>query len=137
MNTRALHTYGRTARAGLSGRALEAALLSQIAIDLERSVTRDPVDLDGLNDAVARQRKLWALIGGDASAPATHLPAPLRSEIQGLCAWTLRQSLRAMVDPRPEQVLPLARVNRILAEGLGSAPDAPVPPSSAIGERSI
>lgn len=123
MHAQALQTYGRAARAGLSGRALEAALFNQIALDLERCVASDPVDIDALVQAVERNRTFWALVGGDASGPDAPLPAQLKGELQSLCAWTMHQSVRALVDPRPGQVLPMARINRLLAEGLASRLD--------------
>lgn len=125
MNPAALQTYARASRSGLTGRALEATLLNQIALDLERSVDRPIPDIDALAAAVHRHRTFWALAGGDMSAPDSPLPAPLKRDLQGLCAFALRQSLVALTDPRPEKVLPLARVNRLLADGLaGRGEDA-------------
>ncbi|WP_293859388.1 flagellar biosynthesis regulator FlaF [uncultured Alsobacter sp.] len=130
MNAKAQQTYATAARAGLTGRALEAALFNQIAVEIERCVSDDRVDIDALQRAVDRNRTFWALVGGDAAAPESSLPGDLKRDLQGLCAWTMKQSVRALVDPRPPQVLPLARINRILAEGLSARPD-PVGPAGA------
>jgi flagellar protein FlaF len=128
----AAQAYARTARTGLTGRALEAALLQRLAGELERASAGDMVDPSAFTRALLDNRRLWAMFASDATEADSVLPEKLRMDIAACTAFVLRQTHLAMIDPRPSTVAPLMNLNRTVAEGLaaqvtnpaGPAPDA-------------
>jgi flagellar protein FlaF len=117
-----LNAYRQNARSGLSGRRAEAALLLQCAQDLQAAVVDATVDIDRLTPAAAQNRRVWSLIAADVTEPECPLPGELRQNIVNISVFMLEETLRALVDPRPERLEPLIRLNRTIAEGLQGAP---------------
>ena len=120
--SQALSAYRQNARSGLSGRRAEAALLLQCAQDLQAAVVADRVDFDRLAMAAAQNRRVWSLIAADVTEPECPLADDLRQSVVNISVFMLEASLTALVDPRPERIEPLIRVNRTIAEGLSTSP---------------
>lgn len=120
--SQALKAYRQNARSGLSGRRAEAALLLQCAQDLQSALVGNGVDIDRLQPAAAQNRRVWSLIAADVTEPECKLPDDVRRNIVNISMFMLQESLRALVDPRPDRLEPLVRINRTIAEGLSASP---------------
>jgi flagellar protein FlaF len=60
------------------------------------------------------------VLGDDCANPANGLPAPLRASIISLAIWVGRHT--SAVIRRREEIEPLIEVNRLIMQGLASAP---------------
>jgi flagellar protein FlaF len=91
------------------------------------------MDFDRLTSAAAQNRRVWSLIAADVTEPECRLPGDLRQSVVNISVFMLEESLKALVDPRPERIEPLIRINRTIAEGLATSA-ADVAPDTA-GEQ--
>jgi flagellar biosynthesis activator protein FlaF len=118
----AAQAYGRNSKAGLTGRALEAAVLIECAADLQRAcdtIATDPAALDG---ALAKNRKVWSILAADATAPDNPLPQEIKRNMAAMAVFIFNRSLDLILKPTPEGVAPLIEINRNLAAGLRGVP---------------
>ena len=122
----ALQAYAATARTGLTGRALEAAVLTRCATDLQRasaSLSADDPDAHfALIQALERNRQAWRIFAMQARDDDSPLPAEIRRNLlvtatfvfartADICETTDLSTLGPLVRP-------LVECNRLLAAGL-------------------
>ncbi|PSC05219.1 flagellar protein FlaF [Alsobacter soli] len=119
-----VQAYGQAAKAGLSGRDLEAAVLIQCAADLQRAAMSLETDPKSLDEALARNRKLWSILAAEATEPTNPLPQEVKANIARLALFVFNRSLDLLVKPTPEGVQPLVDINRNIAAGLRTRPGA-------------
>lgn len=122
----ALRAYAATARTGLAGRALEAAVLTRCANDMQRASAALPDAWPDLLDALERNRKAWKLFASEARDPETELPADIRRNLLVTAAFVFGRTAEIcdLKEGAPVQALvePLAACNRQLAAGLEGRP---------------
>ncbi|MFO1148468.1 MAG: flagellar biosynthesis regulator FlaF [Alsobacter sp.] len=118
----AIRAYSATAQTGLSGRYLEAAVLSRCANDLQRAVASLPQGHVGLIEALERNRKAWRLIAMEAGAEDTHLPPEIGRNMLKIAIFVFARTAEICetndVSLLPGLVEPLVTFNRHLAAGL-------------------
>lgn len=99
-------------------RELEAGLLLKAAARLKAVQDcwdRTKSDLDG---ALLYNRKAWLIFVAAAAAPENPLPLTIRQNVANLGLFVLKRTVEVMVDPNPEQLNSLIRINCDLAAGL-------------------
>ncbi len=79
--------------------------------------------------ALGRNHELWSLLTRDLALDANLLPAPLKSQLLALAAWSMRYSTLALLQDL--SLDPLIDINRSVAEGL-AAQSAQAPPREAV-----
>ena len=125
MNT-ALQAYARTARTGLSGRALEAAVLSRCASDLQRAAGALPESHPALVEALERNRQAWWIFAAQARDDGSPLPLEVRRNLLVTAAFVFARTADICAvtefDRLGELVHPLVECNRQLAAGLEGRP---------------
>ncbi|MEO8882517.1 MAG: flagellar biosynthesis regulator FlaF [Devosia sp.] len=122
MQNQAVEAYQQAARQTVPPRDLEANLLSKAAAHFQRIRN----DWNGLGDelptALIFNRKLWTVFLTSVTDEESQLPLPVRQNIANLGVFVLSQTAELQVDPAPEKLDILVKINRELAAGLrGSA----------------
>ena len=122
----ALKAYSATARTGLAGRALEAAVLNRCAAELQRAAAQTPATGPDLFEALERNRKAWSLFADEARDPETHLPSDIRRNLLVTAAFVFQRTIEICETPGApdlaERIGPLVACNRHLAAGLEGRP---------------
>ena len=114
----ALKAYAAVAKETASPRDLEAILLLKAASKLQ-SVYEGWCDRrQGLGDALSYNRRLWVIFLDAVCSDDSVLPAPVRQNIANLGIFVMNETVSLMVDPRPDNLVPLININRGLAIGL-------------------
>jgi flagellar protein FlaF len=114
----AARAYAQNATAGLSGRALEAAVLNRCATELHRAAAALPDDTAPLIEALERNRRAWRLFVDEIRDEECPLPAELRRSLLGMAGFVFSRTVDLTETPDPARVAPLVEINRALAAGL-------------------
>jgi flagellar protein FlaF len=114
----AANAYATASKTGLSGRELEASLLIRAAAQLQS--VRDDWDArkQGLDEALAYNRKLWTVLATAATEPDNPLPEPVKQDLSRLAVFIFKRTLDLMIEPDAAKVEPLISINRNVAAGL-------------------
>jgi flagellar biosynthesis activator protein FlaF len=119
------NAYAKVAQTALSGRELEAAILMKAATRLQR--IRD--DWEGkradLDEALKYNRKLWTVLVTSVTSPESLLPQPIKHNIANLALFIFNQTMAVISEPKPEKLGILVSINREVAAGLRTRPQAP------------
>ncbi|HEX4710637.1 flagellar biosynthesis regulator FlaF [Phenylobacterium sp.] len=115
-----LQAYHQAATRAESPRQTEYRLFGQVTLALMEAAKADPSDVATRIDALDWNRRVWTVLGEDCANPANGLPAPLRASIISLSIWVGRHT--SAVIRRREDIEPLIEVNRLIMQGLASAP---------------
>jgi flagellar protein FlaF len=118
----AAQAYASTARTGLSGRALEAAVLTRCATDLQRSFSFLPDDPEPFIAALERNRRAWSVITDDVIWSQPPLPPDVGRNIRLMAAFIFTRTAELAEAPDPARATILLEHNRTLAEGLDARP---------------
>lgn len=113
--------YQQTAKVVASSRERESALLMKAAADLQK--VKDEWDIgtqQELKAALGFNRKLWTIFMTSVTRDDSPLPQEIRQNIANLGMFILNQTREILLDvnPRPQQLDVLVRLNRQLAAGL-------------------
>jgi len=122
MQNQAVQAYQQAARQTVPPRDLEANLLSAAAAHFQR--IRDEWDLlnGELPTALKFNRKLWTVFITSVIDEQSELPPEVRQNIANLGVFVLSQTAELQVDPNPEKLDILVKINRELAAGLRGSP---------------
>ena len=116
--------YQQVGKQTLSGRDLEASLLSKSAINLQR--IRDDWDngatMNDLAAALRFNRRLWTVFMSSVTAPESQLPQDLRENIANLGIFIAKHMLQLQIEPAAQKLDVLININRQIAAGLRSQP---------------
>jgi len=94
---------------------LEANLLLEAASRLQaaKDAPGEP-----LQNALNHNRKLWTLLISAVSDNSNPLDVSIRENVANLGLFVCKQTLSAQIDPKPDNLMPLIRINREIAAGL-------------------
>jgi len=116
--------YSRVAQATHSPRELEAAILIKAAARLQ-AIRDDWASRHlELEDALTYNRKLWTVLVSSATEATNPLPAPIKQNVANLGIFVFNHTMALIGEPRPERLGVLITINRELAAGLRSTPQA-------------
>lgn len=118
MQNQAVQAYQQASRQTVPPRDLEANLLSSAAAHFQR--IRDDWELlaGELPVALKFNRKLWTVFITSVTDPESQLPIEVRNNIANLGIFVLSQTAELQIDPKPEKLDILVKINRELAAGL-------------------
>lgn len=77
-----------------------------------------------LDAALTYNRKLWTILVSSATAAESPLPPMIKNNIASLGIFVFNHTIQQMTEPQVDRLSPLVTINRELAAGLRSAPDA-------------
>ena len=120
MYNNAAHAYQTVEKATLSGRNLEAKVLTDAALKLKACQDNwDAPDRDAqLNEALKLNQKIWSIFQTELSADNNPLPKQLRSDLLRLSLFIDRRIMDMMAFPDPEKLTAVININTNIAAGL-------------------
>ncbi len=116
-----LESYRNVERDTLSGRELEAAVLTRAAGMLAEAKQRwdEPGREERLDHALRHNQRLWTLFQAELTAPDHPLPAEVRGNLLSLAAFIDKRTFELMANPDdPAKLDILIRINQNIAAGL-------------------
>jgi flagellar protein FlaF len=122
--TQSLAAYESVAKATLSGREIEAAVLTKAALKLKNCQDNwEAPDREyRLEEALKYNLRIWSIFQSELSREDHELPNKLRLDILRLAAFIDRRIFETMAFPSPEKLKIVIDINNNLAAGLRSSP---------------
>jgi flagellar protein FlaF len=124
MYSNSVRAYETVDKATMSGRNLEAAVLTKAAQKLKICQDNwDSADLGKkLEEALKFNQRIWSIFQGELIREDHPLPKKLRLDILKLGAFVDRRILETMAYPSPEKLNIVVNINKNLAAGLRDSP---------------
>ncbi len=115
-----LETYRNMQKATLSGRDLEAEVLSKAAYKLKYCQNNwDASNRDEfLDEALKYNQKIWTVFQAELAKPENPLPKKLKEDLLSLSAFIDKRIFEIMSFPSPEKLTPIININLNIAAGL-------------------
>ena len=115
-----LETYRNMQKATLSGRELEAEVLSKAAFKLNfcQNNWNDPKREELLEEALKYNQKIWTLFQAELAKLDNPLPKKLREDLLSLSAFVDKRIFELMSFPTPEKLTAIININLNIAAGL-------------------
>ncbi|MCF8082691.1 MAG: flagellar biosynthesis regulator FlaF [Deltaproteobacteria bacterium] len=121
-----LQMYESVSKTTLSGRDIEAAVLTKAALKLrECQKGWDQAGRkDRLQKALKFNQRMWSVFQGELGREDNPLPKPLRRDLLRLSAFIDKRILETMAHPSPEKLNAIIEINQNIAAGLRQQPTA-------------
>jgi flagellar biosynthesis activator protein FlaF len=134
---RQLEAYRTAQNSVLSGRGIEAAVLTRCAfLLLECQKNWDAPDRDEkLAEALRANQMVWSIFQSELTKKENPLPQKLKENILTLSFFIDRRILDVMANPIPEKLKIIADINLNLAAGLKENPARNEQPAVAQSSR--
>lgn len=118
-----LQRYEAVNKATMSGREIEAAVLSKAALKLKKCQDNwDADDIDKkLKEALEYNQQIWSILQGELVKPDHPLPRQIRYNLLALSAFIDKSVFEIMAFPAPEKLNIVIDINRNIAAGLRQA----------------
>lgn len=115
-----LDAYQNVEKSTLSGRELEAFVLSKAAVKLQEAQIRwhESDHEDALDEALKFNQRVWSFFQSELTQPDNPLPEEIRQNILALSVFVDRRIFEVMAYPAPEKLDILISINRNIAAGL-------------------
>ena len=122
MYTSQVAVYQDMQRETLSGRELEAAVLTRSAMMLKACQDNwQGADSDNrLSDALKYNQMVWSIFQAELMSPDNPLPAEIRQNILNLSLFIDKRTFDLLAYPAPEKLTVIININLNLAAGLTS-----------------
>ncbi len=114
-----LQAYQNTIKTTASPRQTEYRLFAEITGELLQAMESGKRDAS-LVEALDRNKRLWMALAGDCRSPGNQLPDQTKASIISLSLWVGKHS--SAVVRGEEKIDDLIEVNRIIMQGLNTAP---------------
>ena len=120
MNQNSVNAYTTMQKEHLSGRELEASVLSRAGLMLKQVKDNwGAPDRDAkLNEAIKFNQKVWSFFQAELSDPENPLPKNLREDILNLSIFLDKRLFEVMAYPDPEKLAIVIDINFNIAAGL-------------------
>ncbi|MBO6783115.1 MAG: flagellar biosynthesis regulator FlaF [Alphaproteobacteria bacterium] len=126
--------YRQPSRQGGSPRETEGRALLEAARRLT-DAQKEPVDREALLETVRLNWRLWTIFQSEASSPESPLPDAIKENVIKLCNFVDKQTVDILSKPSPEKLDILISINRNIAAGLLTKPDAQAQPDQPAEEE--
>lgn len=125
MQQSALNTYSNMQKDNLSGRELEASVLTRAGVMLKQVQENwDAPDRDQkLTEAIKFNQKVWSFFQAELSDPENPLPKNLRQDILNLSIFIDKRLFEVMAYPDPQKLAIVIDINFNIAAGLRTKPE--------------
>lgn len=120
-----MEAYQRTQKATMSGREVEALVLTKAALKLRECQEnwQRPDCTTRLDEALKFNQKVWTIFQGELSKAENPLPKKLREDILSLSAFIDKRIFDVIAYPSPEKLTAIIKINLNLAAGLRGTPN--------------
>ena len=124
MSQNSIGAYNEMQKNHISGRELEAAVLSRAGLMLKSVKDNwDAPDRDKkLLEAVKFNQKVWSFFQAELSDPENPLPQNLREDILNLSVFIDKRLFETLAFPEPEKLAIVIDINFNIAAGLRTNP---------------
>ena len=124
MQQSALNTYSNMQKDNLSGRELEASVLTRAGVMLKQVQENwnTPDREQKLTEAIKFNQKVWSFFQAELSDPENPLPKNLRQDILNLSIFIDKRLFEVMAFPDPEKLTIVIDINFNIAAGLRTKP---------------
>ena len=126
MYTNPTKAYESVDKTTMSGREIEAAVLTKAALKLKEC--RDNWEANGhgekLDLALKFNQRIWSIFQGELAREDNPLPKKLKVDILSLSAFIDRRIFEIMAQPSPEKLTIIIDINNNIAAGLRTRPPA-------------
>jgi flagellar protein FlaF len=131
MSVNQLSAYMNMQKDALTGRELEASVLSRAGVMLKQVQDKwdDPDRIAKLTNAVAFNQKVWSYFQTELSNPNNPLPQQLREDILNLSIFVVKRLYEALSGPDPEMLSIVIDIDFSLATGLRTKAEDVTPPA--------
>jgi len=119
-----LGVYKATDKATMSGREIEASVLTEAALKLKDCQEHwDTKERDmKLDEACRFNQLIWSIFQGELVKTDHPLPKKIRQDILSLSAFIDKRIFDTMAYPSPEKLTPIININLNIAAGLRGIP---------------
>ncbi len=119
-----LRTYETVSKATLSGRQVEAAVLTKAALKLKHCQENWEAEdrSTKLDEALKFNQLVWSIFQAELVKQDNPLPKKLREDILSLSAFIDKRIFETMAYPTPEKLTVIININLNLAAGLNGSP---------------
>jgi flagellar protein FlaF len=119
-----VEAYKRTHKAAMSGREIEASVLTQAAIKLLNC--QDKWGTDGhaerLEEALRFNQLIWSIFQTELAKPENPLPKKLREDLLSLSMFIDKRIFDTMAAPEADKLTVLVNINMNIAAGMKVSP---------------
>ncbi len=124
MSAGGIKAYQKTQKTTISGRELEAAVLTRGALLLKECQEHwnDDGHFERLDGALRFNQRIWTIFQDELVKEDNPLPGPLRGDILKLSLFIDKRIVEIMGDPVPEKLNMIIEINLNLAAGLRGMP---------------
>ncbi|GFE59670.1 flagellar biosynthesis regulator FlaF [Geobacter sp. AOG2] len=122
-----LNAYTEIQKEGLSGRELEASVISRAGLMLKQVQENwnTPNRSEKLLEAVKFNQKVWSFFQAELAEPSNPLPKKLREDILNLSLFIDKRLFEVLAFPDPEKLTIVIDINFNIAAGLRTKPELP------------
>jgi flagellar biosynthesis activator protein FlaF len=119
-----LNAYQTNNKTTLSGRELEASVLSKAAVMLKQCQEGwEAADLTQmLSEALNYNQKVWSFFQTEIANPDNPLPKKLKEDLLSLSIFVDKRIFEIMSYPAPEKLTAIININLNIAAGLRNSP---------------
>lgn len=120
----ALKTYESVAKSTLSGRDIEAEVLTKAALKLKECQTHwDAADRSAkLDQALRHNQRVWSILQAELGKADNPLPETIKLNLLRLSAFIDKRIFEIMAYPSPEKLTIIIDINSNIAAGLRTRP---------------
>ena len=133
MSTNPMQAYESVNKSTLSGREIEAAVLTKAARKLQ--LCQDNWDAEDrhthLDLALKFNQRIWSIFQGELAREDNPLPRKLKVDLLSLSAIIDRRIFEIMANPAPEKLTIIININNNIAAGLRTRPSTDGLPHAA------
>jgi flagellar protein FlaF len=122
-----LNAYTEIQKEGLSGRELEASVISRAGLMLKQVQDNwnAPNRSEKLFEAIKFNQKVWSFFQAELADPSNPLPKNLREDILNLSLFIDKRLFEVLAFPDPEKLTIVIDINFNIAAGLRTKPEQP------------
>jgi flagellar biosynthesis activator protein FlaF len=128
-----LNAYDNVNKATMSGRDVEAEVLTKAALKLK--ACQDNWAENGnsaiLEAALKYNQRVWTILQAELEKPGNPLPSALKADLLRLSLFINKRSLETLAYPAPEKLTILININQNIAAGLRMRTSASAPAKAA------
>jgi flagellar biosynthesis activator protein FlaF len=123
MSKNKVAAYQQQQKRNLSPREVEAMAFTKAAVLLE-DAKKHVDNIDEYSKALRFNHLLWTIIQADLTEPENELPDEIKANVMSLSIFVDKQTTKALRSSTPTDLDVLININRNLAAGLRSNPEA-------------
>jgi flagellar biosynthesis activator protein FlaF len=116
----ALKTYESVSKSTISGREVEASVLTKAALKLKECQAgwSAPDREAKLDSALKFNQRVWTILQAEISKPENPLPEKLKIDLLRLGGYIDKRIFEVMAYPSPEKLTIIININQNIAAGL-------------------